>query len=249
VTGGPDHARGVFETLLVRAGRPVELDAHLARLDGSLRTLFGTPLPARARKLVLEHADGAALARLRLDVAPNGSGQLTCAVRVVPVDPALVFPDWPRALRLRSLTIRGGLGAHKWADRRRVEAAEADHEVVPLVVDADGSVLEASRGNLFVVLDGALVTPRDDGRILPGITRGRVLELAADANLDVRERDVSSADLRGATEAFLTGAVRGVEPIASCDDGPAWPQGAVTTLLSAHLRRRWDHELEEVGSR
>lgn len=249
MSAGPDRARGVFETLLVRSGRPVELDAHLARLDGSLRTVFGTPLPARARELVLEQVDGAALARLRLDVAPNGSGELACAVRVVPVDAALVFPDWPRALVLRSLTIRGGLGAHKWADRRRVEAAEAEPGVVPLVVDADGSVLEASRGNVFVVLDGALVTPRADGRILPGVTRGRVLELAADANLDVREGDVSSADLRAATEAFLTGAVRGVEPVCIWDDRPAWPQGTVTTLLSARLRRRWDRGLEEVGSR
>jgi para-aminobenzoate synthetase/4-amino-4-deoxychorismate lyase len=116
-------------------------------------------------------------------------------------------------------------------------------------VDADGSVLEASRGNLFVVLDGALVTPRADGRILPGVTRGRVLELAAEAGLDVRERDVCSADLRASTEAFLTGAVRGVEPISVCDDDAAWPHGAITTLLSARLRRRWDRELEGVGSR
>jgi para-aminobenzoate synthetase/4-amino-4-deoxychorismate lyase len=167
----------------------------------------------------------------------------------VPVDPALVFPEWPLALVLRSLTIRGGLGAHKWADRRRVEPAEAEHGVVPLVVDADGSVLEGSRGNVFVVVDGALVTPRADGRILPGVTRGRVLELAAETDLEVHERDVSAADLVAATEAFLTGAVRGIEPISACDDGPAWPHGAVTTLLAAHLRRRWDRELEEVGSR
>jgi para-aminobenzoate synthetase/4-amino-4-deoxychorismate lyase len=249
MSAGPDQTRGVFETLLVRGGRPVELDAHLARLDASLRTLFGAALPARARNLVLEHADGAALARLRLDIAPNGSGELTCAVRVVAVDPALVFPAWPRALVLRSLPIRAGLGAHKWADRRRVQAAEAEHGVVPLVVDADGSVLEASRGNVFVMLDGVLVTPRADGRILPGVTRARVLGLATEADLDVHERDVSTADLRRATEAFITGAVRGVEPVAVWDDGPAWPQGAVTTLLSARLRRRWDRELEEVGSR
>jgi branched-subunit amino acid aminotransferase/4-amino-4-deoxychorismate lyase len=36
----PDPQQGVFETLLVLNGRPIELDAHLARLEASLKALF-----------------------------------------------------------------------------------------------------------------------------------------------------------------------------------------------------------------
>ena len=78
---------GVFETLLVSEGRPVELDAHLARLEASLGIVFGAPLPRGAGDLVRAHADSVALGRLRLTVAPAG-----VAVRVTEIPPDMIFP-------------------------------------------------------------------------------------------------------------------------------------------------------------
>jgi para-aminobenzoate synthetase/4-amino-4-deoxychorismate lyase len=236
----PEPARGVFETLLVLSGRPVELDAHLARLDASVRGLYGAPAPAGARELIVDGARGAATARLRLDVAPDERGELQAGARIAAVDEALLFPEWQRGLELHPVVVAGGIGAHKWADRRLLEHADAG--VAPrlaLLVDRDGTVLEASRGSVFAVLDGVLVTPAADGRILPGVTRGRVLALAAARGIPCREDVVSFERLRAADEVFLTGAVRGIEPVRGCAGAPAWAAGPLTAELSRDLRDLW----------
>jgi para-aminobenzoate synthetase/4-amino-4-deoxychorismate lyase len=231
----PDVRRGVFETLLVRAGRPLELDAHLSRLRASLDAVYGTRPPAGTRDAMLERARGVALGRLRVTVAPGAGPEL----RLAEVAPELVFPGWHGALTLRPLEVRGGLGAHKWADRSRVLGAEADPDTLPLVVDADGSVLEASRGNVFLVRHGVLVTPRTDGRLLSGVTRRRVLALARAAGLPVREERVTFGELLAADEMFVTGAVRGIEPVSGSLDAVFWPDAPVAARLAELLRRQW----------
>jgi para-aminobenzoate synthetase/4-amino-4-deoxychorismate lyase len=230
----------VFETLLVVDGRPLELDAHLARLESSLRALFGTPCPPAAPRLVLDHAQGAELARLRLTVAPDGDGGLGADVVVAPVEAALVMPDWDRGVELTPRVVAGGIGAHKWADRRLLAGADAALAPrLPLLLDRDGTVLEASRGNLFVVRDGTLVTPPADGRILPGVTRHRVLLLAAELDIPVREEAVPFERLRDADGMFVTGAVRGIEPVRACDGAVVGPDEEITPLLGRELRRCW----------
>jgi len=236
----PDPNAGVFETLLVVAGRPVELDAHLARLAAGLEALFEAELPREAGDLARERAAGIDIGRLRLTVAPGSAG-LEVDAGAVEVDPALVFPSRERAVDLRCLLVEGGLGAHKWADRALLERAEAaDPRAVPLLVDGDGAVLEASRANVFAVRGDALHTPPADGRILPGIARAAAIEVARERGIEVTEGRLTLADLRLADEAFLTGSVRGVEPVDSVD-GVALPPVAaeLSERIVAGLRRRW----------
>jgi para-aminobenzoate synthetase/4-amino-4-deoxychorismate lyase len=230
----------VFETLLVANGAPVELDAHLARLAASTAALYGQEPPRTAAELVRERARATELGRLRLDVAPDGGGSLAAEAKVVDVEPALVFPPWEGAVELAPVVVPGGIGAHKWADRRLLDEAQADvGAALPLVLDRDGTVLEVSRGNVFLVRDGALVTPAADGRLLPGVARGRVVDVAARAGIAVREEVVSSAALAGAEEVFVTGSVRGVEPVRACEGMREWEPGAVTAAVSAALREVW----------
>src|SRR3954471_10077083 len=204
----PDPAQGVFETTLVAGGRPVALDAHLARLEASLDDLYGLAVPADARAQVEEAARGLELGRLRLTVTPDGAA----AVRVADVDPAAMFPTAP--VQVTPIAVPGGIGAHKWADRRLLEEAGGEGAVapaLPLIVDAkDGAVLEGSRGCLFVVRDGVVTTPPADGRLLPGITRAQAIEVVRGLGVELREETLADLD---ADELFLTGAVRGVEPV------------------------------------
>jgi para-aminobenzoate synthetase / 4-amino-4-deoxychorismate lyase len=237
----PDPARGVFETLLVLGGRPVELRAHLARLDSSIRGLYGTPAPHGLRELALDRAEAMALGRLRLTVAPNGEGALAAEARAREVPEAHVFPSWRGAVTLTELVVEGGLGAHKWADRRLLEAAEVD-AAVPVIVDVDQTVLEASRANVFVVQDGTIVTPRADGRILPGVTRARVVRVTERLGIPVRAEAVSVDRLLEADEVFLSGSVRGVEPVRSWAGGREWSPGELTPLIADQLRRLWERE-------
>jgi len=246
----PDPGRGVFETLLVVDGEPIELGLHMERLASSTGELFGAEAPAGARELVREHARGLALGRLRLDVAPDGDGRLAPSLRVAEVEPPLVFPSWERAATIAGVVVPGGIGGHKWADRRLLDLAQSDCGMaVPLVLDADGAVLEVSRGNVFLVRDGSLVTPPADGRLLPGVARRRLVEVAAAAGVEVREREVPGDELAGADEVFLTGSVRGVEPVRAYEGFREWEEGELTPLLSAGLRRRWLGRLDRDYTR
>jgi para-aminobenzoate synthetase / 4-amino-4-deoxychorismate lyase len=229
----PDASAGVFETVLVRDGRPLELDAHLARLAASTAALFGAGGGAagNGRGEILAAARGVALGRLRMTVVPDADGRTARDVRVTPIDSEIVFPAAP--VRLVPIEVPGGLGAHKWADRRLLEAAERDAGAgaVPLLMDAEGTVLESSRANVFARAGDVLLTPPADGRILPGVTRARVLAEARAAGATVREEALSLARLDAADEVFLSGSVRGIEPVRG---------GRMTESLAAALRRVWE---------
>jgi len=207
----PHPEAGVFETLLVRDGRPQHLHAHLDRLAASARALYGLDLPRgledelRARALQAPHHG-----RLRVDVWPEGGG-LRRALAVSPVPPG-------SPTRLRAVCVPGGLGAHKLADRRLWDALAAAHpgELV-LAVDLDGHVLETARAAVLAELGDVLVAPPLDGRILPSVTRARVLAQRRAAGRPVEERLLHLAELREADAVLLAGALRGVERVEALD--------------------------------
>ena len=90
----PDPRKGVFETLLVRDGRPVEWDAHMARLRASLAALY----PGRAHPPLDTQAEGTEV--LRITVAPDAAGDLVAEIER---RPALSSSSrYPRATRQRS---------------------------------------------------------------------------------------------------------------------------------------------------
>lgn len=233
-----DPGRGVFETMLVIARRAVELDAHLGRLSISVETLYGASLPEQARPLVVARAGEIEHGKLRLTVVPApGAPQLR--VDAEEVDAGAVFPGPGRAASLRSAVVAGGLGEHKWADRDLLDRlAAASPGELALLLDADGTVLEASRASVFAVDGERLLTPPTDGRILPSIARQQVIEVAGAAGVETREERLDLADLL-AREAFLTGSVRGVEPVRALDGAELAPPSELSGRIAADLRRRW----------
>jgi para-aminobenzoate synthetase/4-amino-4-deoxychorismate lyase len=121
------------------------------------------------------------------------------------------------------VTVPGGIGAHKWRDRRLLDAlSDVCAPATPLLVDLDGGLLESAYANVFVQLDGALRTPPADGRILPGILRERLLEdgLAAEAPLTLADLDRAEAILLGNALRGLVPALPAGAPRASVDPGP-----------------------------
>jgi para-aminobenzoate synthetase/4-amino-4-deoxychorismate lyase len=224
----PDPRAGVFETVLVVDGEPVALDLHLARLGRSAAALYGRALPASLARDVRAAGAVDGRARLRLDLKPDGR----IAIELT------ALPRRRDPLRLRVVTVPGGLGAHKWADRRLVDAlvaATAPDE--PLVCDLDGQVLESTRANVFVVSPGGqLVTPPVEGRALAGTTRARLLRAASSAGLDVLVAPVDTDRLGRAEAVLLTGALHGVGVAVACDDRPLDPEPEALGRLRACLR-------------
>ena len=56
----------------------------------------------------------------------------------------------------------------------------------------------------------------------------------------MREEAISLDRLVAADEVFLTGSVRGIEPVRDCEGVGAWPAGTVTMLVADELRRLWE---------
>jgi para-aminobenzoate synthetase / 4-amino-4-deoxychorismate lyase len=189
----PDPARGVFETIRVEHGRALHLEDHLARLRASVRGLYDVDFDLRLPDLPEEPC------RLRVTVLPSGE----TTTQLAPLgEPNLTLAPW---------TVPGGLGAHKWADRRAVDAATQRLGATPLILDEDGSVLEASWANVWVREGERLLTPPADGRLLPGVTRARMLRTAHHSaeepltleRLEAADVIVLTSALRGAVEATL----------------------------------------------
>jgi para-aminobenzoate synthetase/4-amino-4-deoxychorismate lyase len=193
----PDPAAGVYETMLVEGGEVVLLDEHLARFARSLRTLYGLTLPDDLRALARRAAAGHERARLRIDAIPGEEPTVTVTAAPAPAARAI----------LRPVVLPGGLGAHKWRDRTLLEAHEADDPAsLPLLLDADGFVLETSRTSVVIrAADGRLYTPPADGRVLPGVTA---------AAAGARPRILTLDDLDAAAEVYVASALRGLSPAA-----------------------------------
>lgn len=229
----PRPAAGVFTSVAVRDGAVAGLADHLARLAASARDLYGRDLPAALPGQLARCLAGAPSGRLRITVAPRG-GPLQARVECVPLP-----DDPPAAVGLIPVVVPGGLGRHKWADRRLLASAAADARAGPgdqlLLTDAGGSVLETDRASIFAVVSGELVTPAADGRLLPGITAAAVLALAGAAGVKACARPLHRDELAGASEMFVTSSVRGVTPVRSLDGTTLASPGPVTAALAAAL--------------
>jgi len=86
-----------------------------------------------------------------------------------------------------------------------------------IALDTNGYVSEGSGENIFLVLDGKVITPPLGASVLPGITRNSVMELATELGMEVREQLVPREMLYIADEVFFTGTAAEISPIRSID--------------------------------
>jgi len=87
-----------------------------------------------------------------------------------------------------------------------------------ICLSPDGHVSEGSGENIFLVIDGKLVTPGIYNNILPGITRNTVITLAQnELGLETIERSIDRSELYTAEECFLTGTAAHLTPVAEID--------------------------------
>jgi branched-chain amino acid aminotransferase len=104
-----------------------------------------------------------------------------------------------------------------------------------LLLNAAGYVTDGWAHNVFIVRDGALVTPPVSAGALAGIVRDTVKTLGAEAGTATHEENLTRTDLYAADECFLTGTAAGILPVLSVDRRPVGEGsvGAVTRRLTA----------------
>lgn len=232
------YGDGVFEGIRAYGGRIFRLEDHLRRLAAGARAL-ALEIPGGvdgARRAVLEaaRAHGQPDAYLRLVVSrgvgelgvdPTGCSEprLVCiaaGIRIFPPEKlaegvSLATSSWRRPAPdvldpcVKSLNYLNNSMAKLEARQRGADEA--------LLLNARGTVAEASVANVFAVHGGRLATPPTSDGALPGITRMSVLELAAELGVPAQERSLGRADLFAAEEVFLTGTGARIVPVASLD--------------------------------
>lgn len=217
---------GLFETMLVVRERAPFVERHARRLRASASAL-GYPAPDEE---TFRDAVASAAARVGGDegavrvlwAAEERDLERIAAWRLVAQ--ALPIPEGTASRRARGRvvtldgSIRRSLPMHKTmsylstvADLRAERGSESDEG---LFVDGDGNVLEGSTTNVFAVHGETLSTPRL-GNILPGVTRGWVIENAARAGLRVVDEKIRRDDLLSGS--FLTGSLTKLAPIRVLD--------------------------------
>lgn len=255
-------ADGCYEMTLVRHGRPIALDRHLARLQRGLDELRidveANDLRAVHHELIernaLQHEPFASVyVQVTRGAAPRAHAFPVDAVPTVVVRAAAIagpsetlLVDGARAitapdLRWGRVDIKTiGLLPNVLAQQSAVDAGVDD-----VILHREGVVTEGSHTNVYGVIDGTIVTAPADHRILAGVTRGIVLELAEADELPVVERDWTLDELAAAAEVFMSSTTAGVRPIVAIDGRPVGDgrRGPVT----GRLQRSYAAFLEACG--
>ena len=245
------RGEGVFETTLVVAGEPRDLDEHLTRLAVSAQlTGLVVPAPDRWRKAVAAVVGawaGGPQMVMRI-VASRGPehGEPVCYVlgAELPVTSMRQRRSGVRVLLLeRGFTVDVGASA-PWllagaktlsyginmAALRHARANGADDVIF---IGADGAVLEAPTSSVIVASGRLLITPPDDA-ILAGITVRRLFRAAAAAGWQVRTERLGTGDLHAAEGLWLASSARLLAPVVSIDGRPR-SDGGLTDELAGLL--------------
>ena len=247
---GYQFADGVYEVIKVLSRRPRDLERHLERLARSLDALdIRPPMPRRALESVLQETlrrnrmpDALLYVQITRGVAPrnhlfpkSARPSLVITVRR-PVFPSarereegvgvITHPDlrWGRC-DIKSINLLPNVLA------RQSAAAAGCREA--WLIDQEGRVTEGSASNAYIVdAAGRLITHPLDARILGGVTRSVVLELARGDGLEVVERPFSLDEAYTAREAALSSTSSWLLPVTAIDGRP------VSNGMPGHVVRR-----------
>ena len=127
--------------------------------------------------------------------------------------------SWQRA-EPNTFPMRAKAAGHYNAAMLMKMEAHADGYADAIALGPNGLVSEGSGQNLFMVVDGELITPILDGTSLQGITRDTIIKLAAEMGITCREQLVARETLYTCDELFFSGTASEVTPITSVDRLP-----------------------------
>jgi branched-chain amino acid aminotransferase len=221
---------GIFETVLVLAGKPIWLEQHLTRMSGAAQSLGLIHDESKLRRGLAELLERAAFAsevlRITLTRGPTGRGFALNGDR-----PSLILAlnpfersKLPTSLRLATSSIRRNPTApsstHKTLSY--VDGIAATREVASraddaLMLNTKGHVASTTSANIFLLMGNRLITPPPDQGILNGIARRTLIVGAAQLGLTVDERIIQTSELISADAAFLTNSLRLATPLSSID--------------------------------
>ena len=216
---------GVFETAKVQDGRVFALGRHHDRMD---RSLAGLGLPPLDRARLQQGIDAVLdepidFGRLRYTIT-GGPGPLGSDRGDAPPTYLVTLGPAPRPAASTAITVVpwvrnersaiAGLKTTSYAENvvalARAKSAGASEAIFANTV---GELCEGTGSNIFVVVDGELLTPALESGPLAGITRQLAIEFARGAGVPVRETRLPLSVLQTCDEVFLTSSTRDIQPV------------------------------------
>ena len=243
---------GVFETLVARGGKPFAAQQHYERLVRScevtgLRCISEATFHESISAVM--QANGLHDARVRVTLtsgdgplgSDRGAGQGTVLVVATPLN------SWPPTEKVQlapwTRNSRGALASVKsvsYGENVRALLYAKDRGCgEALVVNESNQLCEGTGSNVFVVLEGRLLTPPLSSGCLAGITRQLVLEACAEVGIVCLEEDLPVVVLEECEEAFLTSSTRDVHPISLLNGRALQAPGPVTLTVQQAFRQMY----------
>jgi branched-chain amino acid aminotransferase len=221
---------GVFTFLSTYNKRPFHLQEHVRRLEDSARNIglalnhTNTEICAIVEETVRRnsHHDESNIRIVYTGgvsadgVTPQGTGIL-----LVMVTPRLILPDWWYAEGIKIITVDIqrfmplAKSTNYLAAVFALRQAKIHQAIEAVYVDRDQRILEGTTTNFYFFHGDTLVTPCDG--ILPGITRGVLLDLAKN-HFEVQLRDIKRDELPEMEEVFISASNKEVVPVVQVDD-------------------------------
>ena len=226
------YGDGVFETMRSYAGRVFKLDRHMDRLFESLKAL---KIKHKYSKRYLHDAIYKALKTNRLLSAyiklavTRGEGRFGISHKDI-FSPNVVitaknfegYPGWMFDVGL-SANVTGVQNEESIISRiktlnylpyilARFDAKARGFDEA-ILTNTKGYITEGTTSNIFIVKNNGLITPFEASGILPGITRGVIIEIAKRLKISVKEKLVTRRELLGADELFFTNSLAEVLPV------------------------------------
>lgn len=246
---------GVYEVVRTYGGGPFRLHDHLSRLEGSARAV-SIPVPLSRTEweaLIREglqrsqYAECLVYIQLTRGVAPRAhlfpspaKPTVVMTFREIPETegalqrqgvPVVTLSDlrWARC-SIKSLNLLPNVLAKQEAN---------DAGALEAILVKDGLVTEGCSSNVCLVRDGNIITPALSDRLLAGVTRSVVLELARKNGILVDEREVPEEELTRADELFLIGTMIEVLPVSRLNGVPVGDRmpGTVTQAVRDAFQR------------
>ncbi|MCH7557841.1 MAG: branched-chain-amino-acid transaminase [Planctomycetes bacterium] len=248
------YGDGVFEGIRVYNSRVFELDAHIKRLYDSAKAIrLEVPMGRSELISAVEktvEANGIIDGYIRLlvtrGVGTLGLNPFICkdSKLIIIADNIQLYPEelYEKGMKVISATtvrnhplaIPPQVKSMNYLNNILAKIEALDNDVPEAIMyNHEGYVAEATGDNVFIVRGGVIYTPPAEAGSLEGITRGIVIELAREENLEVVEKNLTRFDLYVCDEFFLTGTAAEVIGIVDIDGrviGDGKP-GPVTKLL------------------
>lgn len=234
---GFQFADAIYEVCQVRGGLLVDEEAHVARLQRSLRELaIASPMSTAALAHVMRQTirrnrvtDGLVYLQVTrgegrrefLFPASGTPGTVVCLARSI-------APGPQEALAGEGIAVKS-MPDIRWqrCDIKTVmllpaclakEAARGEGAREAWFVDAEGYVTEGASSNAWIIsAEGTVITRQIGANILPGVTRGTLMKLLSEEKMRFDQRPFRLAEALQAREAFVTSATNTVMPVVRID--------------------------------